>query len=59
MITIVRKAARQNETVTGKKKAAQTKKKTSPGFKKAWGFWKTVQIDLSQFKFDREEANAR
>jgi hypothetical protein len=34
-------------------------KKANPGFAKAWEFWKTTQIDLSNFKFDREDANAR
>lgn len=34
-------------------------RKKNPGFEKAWKFWKNIQVDLSQFKFDREEANAR
>jgi hypothetical protein len=33
--------------------------KRSAGFEKAWKFWREIQVDLSQFKFDREEANAR
>lgn len=34
-------------------------KRGSQGFEKAWAFWKTAQLDLSNFKFNREEANAR
>lgn len=35
------------------------RKKTNRAFEKAWEFWQKAQIDLSNFKFDREEANAR
>jgi hypothetical protein len=34
-------------------------RKKNTGFEKAWNFWKDIQVDLSRFKFDREEANAR
>ena len=42
---------------TGKK--PNTKSKPNKGFEKAWLFWKDAQVNLSSFKFDREEANAR
>jgi hypothetical protein len=41
-----------------KKVKSKRVSKTKSSFDKAWDFWKTVQVDLSNFKFDREEANA-
>ena len=41
------------------KKKSIAKVKPSKGFEKAWQFWKEAQVNLSTFKFDREEANAR
>ena len=38
----------------GTKTAIKITKKKSTGFEKAWGFWKTTQLDLTNFKFDRE-----
>ena len=41
------------------RKTIVTKNQKNKGFDKAWEFWKTVHVDLSGFKFNREEANAR
>lgn len=41
------------------KEKRAVKKSSSATFEKAWKFWQTAQVDLSNFKFDREEANAR
>lgn len=41
------------------KRQRQVTVKASSGFEKAWEFWKTAHVDLSNFKFDRDEANAR
>jgi hypothetical protein len=42
-----------------RKLVAKKSKKANKGFDKAWEFWKTANVDLSNFKFDREEANVR
>jgi hypothetical protein len=62
MATIQKKATKRIIKSVAKKKtdrAGESTKKQSRGFEKAWEFWKTAQLDLSNFKFDREEANAR
>jgi hypothetical protein len=62
MITVQKKGIKPGLKAGKKNKAKRTFKSVknkSQGFEKAWEFWKTAQIDLSTFKFDREEANAR
>ncbi len=41
------------------RKTSVAKNQKNKGFEKAWEFWKTAHVDLSKFKFSREEANAR
>ena len=41
------------------RKIARAKNQKNKGFEKAWEFWKTARVDLSGFKFNRQEANAR
>lgn len=50
---------KKKRTVFKSGKGHKTTQKKNTGFEKAWNFWKDIQVDLSQFKFDREEANAR
>jgi hypothetical protein len=40
------------------RKTIVAKNQKNKGFEKAWEFWKTAHVDLSNFKFNREEANA-
>lgn len=49
----------KTEKKEARKTTAPISKKMNKGFEKAWKFWKTAKVDLSNFKFDREEANAR
>jgi len=57
------KALTKKRTLAGKSpRKSATKQKVSKkntGFEKAWAFWKTIQVDMSGFTFNREEANAR
>jgi len=41
-----------------KRASKQKAGKKVTGFEKAWAFWKTIQVDMSGFKFNREESNA-
>ena len=62
MITVQKKGVKRGLKAGKKnkaKRALKSEKNQNHGFEKAWEFWKTAQIDLSTFKFDREEANAR
>jgi hypothetical protein len=43
----------------GSRKTIVAKNQKNKGFEKAWEFWKTAHVDLSEFKFNREEANTR
>jgi len=61
MATIQKKAIKKKQLRKVKKGAAKTKMsaKRKRSIEKAINFWETLQVDLSNFKFDREEANAR
>ncbi|HTH56343.1 MAG TPA: hypothetical protein VL728_09875 [Cyclobacteriaceae bacterium] len=41
------------------KNKRSVRRKAKDSFEKTWEFWKEVQVDMSNFKFDREIANAR
>jgi hypothetical protein len=56
MATILKDKKKQKKRVS---KQSSPKKQTAKGFEQAWEFWKGIQVDLTNFKFDREEANAR
>jgi hypothetical protein len=57
------KALTKKRSLAGKSvRKSATKQKVSKkntGFEKAWAFWKTIQLDMSGFTFNRKEANAR
>ncbi|MBY0433789.1 MAG: hypothetical protein K2U26_06735 [Cyclobacteriaceae bacterium] len=57
MATITKK--RKTGIAKNERGTKRTAKRTGRGFEKAWEFWKTAQVNLSNFRFDREEANAR
>lgn len=59
MAAIQKKPLGQNAKSHKKRKRNKAKLKPGRGFEKGWEFWKTAQLDLSNFTFDREEANAR
>jgi hypothetical protein len=60
MATITKKI-RSRKKMAGHTHISKTKMspKRKQAIEKAISFWETVQVDLSNFKFDREEANAR
>lgn len=51
------KTARTKKGVTRNRNKAQTKRQKA--IEKAVAFWNAHAVDMSNFKFDREEANAR
>lgn len=58
MATILKKAGRK---ASRSNKSAKTKmtSKRKQAIEKAISFWEKHSVDLSNFKFDREEANGR
>ncbi len=47
------------EVETKEKKKASAKSHKQNDFSEAVKFWNSIQVDMSNFKFDREEANER
>ena len=56
---MVKTKKKDSATKRVSKNKSSVRKKNNHSFEKAWVFWKEVQVDLGNFKFDREEANAR
>ena len=55
------KKDKKTQQAQGKKRPAKTilTSKRKRAIEKAILFWKANEVDMSQFKFDRQEANAR
>jgi hypothetical protein len=56
---VVKSQKKSVPTKRASKVKGTSRKKVGHSFEKAWTFWRDAQVDLSHFKFDREEANAR
>ena len=54
---VYKKTTVSKKSVKGDRKILSVKQKKA--IEKAVAFWNTHAVDMSNFKFDREEANAR